>query len=77
MNITEYWLSKTQHNTYREWEQMGKPQASANVIEKLKKTAELNPDKQFTQPLSNNKINIDIDIMPHSMCLITIVTTKN
>jgi len=77
VNITEYWLSKTQHNTYREWEQMGKPQASANVIEKLKKTAELNPDKQFTQPLSNNKINIDIDIMPHSMCLITIVTTKN
>jgi xylan 1,4-beta-xylosidase len=72
VKITEYWLSKTQHNTYREWERMGKPQASANVIEKLKKTAELNPNKQYIQPLNNNKLNLNIDLMPHSMCLITI-----
>ena len=72
VNVTEYWLSKTQHNTYREWEQMGKPQASANVIEKLKKTAELNPDKQYTQPVNNSQIKIDIIMKPHSMCLITI-----
>jgi xylan 1,4-beta-xylosidase len=76
VNITEYWLSKTQHNTYREWERMGKPQAAPDVIEKLKKTAELSPDKQYIQSLNSNKLALNLDLMPHSMCLITI-TSKN
>jgi hypothetical protein len=72
VKITEYWLSKTQHNTYRAWEMMGKPTAATDVIEKLKKTAELSPDKQYTLTLNNNKLTLNPDILPHSMCLITI-----
>lgn len=72
VGISEYWLSRNQHNTYRKWEKMGNPQPTPQVINELKEIAELVPDKRYERTFRNNSLKIDIDMPSHSMCLITL-----
>jgi beta-xylosidase len=69
VSITEIWLDRNHHNTYRKWEAMGKPTANENVIETLKKEAELTSDAVYSKPLENDHLNIRGFLPRHSMKL--------
>ncbi|MBV6647122.1 MAG: hypothetical protein KI790_16815, partial [Cyclobacteriaceae bacterium] len=65
--ISEYWLDRSNHNTYREWQSMNSPEASAEVIAQLKEVAELRPNNTSTVSASNEQRVIKASLPRHSM----------
>jgi xylan 1,4-beta-xylosidase len=69
VQITEYWFDREHHNTYRKWEEMGRPEPDKNVIKILKEEGELKPNSTYKQAVENSKINIKAPLRRHALKL--------
>lgn len=72
LSIKEYLLDRKHNNTYREWERMGRPAASEEVIKHLRSTGKMEETSAFTIKINHGHSILEDELPRHSMCLYTI-----
>jgi xylan 1,4-beta-xylosidase len=70
--VKEYRLDRFHHNTFREWERMGRPEANEEVIRQLRQVGELRETHSFSVVNKGGDTFFTVHLPRHAMSLFTI-----
>lgn len=69
LTVKEYRMDRFLNNTYRKWEQMGKPEANEEIIRQLREEGKLEVTKTFSIKVRNGQAKLNDILSRHSMSL--------
>lgn len=72
LSIKEYRMDRSHNNTYRKWEQKGRPEASEAVIKQLKKEGNMEVTNTFSIKVKDGQATFKKALSRHSMSLYVI-----